>query len=125
MRHNRTMRTETREGKKNREPSAKIELQDHQAQKEVLCGEQYNTGAGVSSTDDEIFTESRGDRDSKSLPRMTKDRLEIPETLGWNASKPCESQPPSTALVNKNWTLGHEKSDTKVESLKTPSLTGP
>lgn len=89
-------RTETWEGKKNREPSAKIELQDHQAQKEVLCGEQYNTGAGVSSTDDEIFTESRGDRDGKLLPRMPKDRLEVPETLGWNAPKPCESQPPST-----------------------------
>jgi hypothetical protein len=29
------------------------------------------------------------------------------------------------ALVNKNWTLGHEKLDTKVECLKTPSLTEP
>ena len=29
------------------------------------------------------------------------------------------------ALVNKNWTRGHEKLDTKVESLKTPSLTEP
>ena len=29
------------------------------------------------------------------------------------------------ALVNKNWTCGHEKSDTKVECLKTPSLTEP
>ena len=87
---------ETRERKKNREPSAKIELQGYQAHKEVLYDEQYNTRAGVSSTDDELFTESQCDRDSKSLPRMPKDRLEIPETLGWNASKPCESQPPST-----------------------------
>ena len=29
------------------------------------------------------------------------------------------------ALVNKNWTHGHEKLDTKVECLKTPSLTEP
>ena len=29
------------------------------------------------------------------------------------------------ALVNKNWTRGHEKLDTKVECLKTPSLTEP
>ena len=29
------------------------------------------------------------------------------------------------ALVNKNWTLGHEKLDTKAECLKTPSLTEP
>ena len=36
------------------------------------------------------------DRDSKLLPRMPKDRLEVLETLGWNAPKPCESQPPST-----------------------------
>ena len=27
---------------------------------------------------------------------MPKDRLEVLETLGWNAPKPCESQPPST-----------------------------
>ena len=33
-------RTETRERKKNREPSAKIELKSYQAQKEVLCGKQ-------------------------------------------------------------------------------------
>ena len=41
MRHNRTIRMETRERKKNREPSAKIELQGYQAHKEVLCGEQF------------------------------------------------------------------------------------
>ena len=29
------------------------------------------------------------------------------------------------ALVNKNWTRGHEKMDTRVECLKTPSLTEP
>ena len=29
------------------------------------------------------------------------------------------------ALINKKWTLGHEKLDTKFEYLKTPSLTEP